>query len=258
MSASQIHLDAKPPAAESSDRLFGGRLTVYQSKAGYRFSLDALLLGYFAAPAERARVLELGTGSAVVALVLAYLHPTIALVGLELQPALAARARRSVRANGLDERIEIVTGDVRAPAESIAAGSFDLVLCNPPFRRATAGRVSTEAEKRIARHEIAATLKDFVAAAAHALRAKGRVAMIYGAERAVDLLDALRAAGIEPKRLRWVHSHAGGEATLVLVDGVKGGRSGVKVLPPLIVYRAQQEYGDEVAAMIAGEKIPRR
>jgi tRNA1Val (adenine37-N6)-methyltransferase len=164
------------------------------------------------------------------------------------------RARRNVELNRLQKRIQILSGDVRAGKHVAAEMSFDVVVCNPPYRRPVSGRVSSNDEKQIARHETQGELNDFLRAGAILLRVKGRMAVVYPAVRSVDLLAAMRQARIEPKRLRMVHSFADGEASLVLVEGVKGGRSGVEVLAPLTIYRQGKEYTNEVAAMITGTK----
>lgn len=241
---------------ETLDTLIDGKLRLYQSRSGYRFSLDALLLAHFVMVRPGQRVVDLGAGNGTIALLLSQLHPTAALTGLEVQPAMAARARRAVALNRLDDRVAIVSADLREFAAHFAASSYDVVVSNPPFRKPSSGRLSPDREKQIARHEIKGAMADFLAAAAYLLRPKGRLALIYSAERSVELLAALRGAGLEPKRLRWVHSFAGAGALLVLVDAVKGGRSGVAVAPPLVVYRAAKEYSPEVAAIIAGIAKP--
>jgi len=240
-------------SSETLDALFNGRLTLYQSRAGYRFSLDALLLADFATIRSGDRVVDLGTGNGVVPLVLADLHPTIRVTGVELQSSLLERARRNVAANHLEKRVEIIAGDVRR--NKIAApASFDAAVCNPPYRRAGSGRLNPDAERQLARHEVSGGLQEFLAAGSFLLRAKGRMALVYPALRAVDLLAAMRHAGIEPKRLRLVHSFAATPASLVLAEGVKGGRSGLEVLAPLTIYRPGKEYTEEVASLIAGRR----
>jgi tRNA1Val (adenine37-N6)-methyltransferase len=242
------------PADETLDALFGGRITLYQSRAGYRFSLDALLLAYFVTVKQRDKMIDLGTGSGVIPLVLAELYPSIAVSGVEIQPSMLERARRNVKLNQRHAAICIIGGDVRAFTQIGAPQSFDVVVCNPPYRKPGSGRISPNDEKRIARHETHGKLGDFLRAGSFLLRQKGRLAAVYPAVRSIDLLAAMRQAGIEPKRLRMVHSFAGAEAALVLAEGVKGGRSGVRILPPLAIYRRGKAYTDEVTAMIAGSK----
>ena len=240
-------------SGESLDALFDGKLKLFQSRGGYRFSLDALLLAYFATLKRNDRVIDLGTGNGVIPLILAKLHPEVTIAGVEYQSAMMERAARNVKLNQLDERISLCRGDVRAAGSIGSAGSFDVVVCNPPYRPRASGRVSPNDEKQIARHEIHGELGDFLAAGAFLLRARGRMYLVYLAGRAVDLLSSMRQARLEPKRLRMVHSFKHSEASLILVEGVKHGRSEVEILPPLIVYREGKEYSDEVAAMIAGK-----
>ena len=243
----------KQKNGESLDALFDGHLKLFQSRRGYRFSLDALLLAYFATLKRKERVIDLGTGNGVIPLILARLHPEVVITGVEYQSAMVERAARNFKLNKLDARISLCRGDVRAAGSIGSAGSFDGVVCNPPYRPRASGRMSPNDEKQIARHEIHGELGDFLAAAAYLLRAKGRMYLVYLASRAVDLLSSMRLARLEPKRLRMVHSFSDSEASLILVEGVKHGRSEVEILPPLIVYREGKEYSDEVAAMLAGK-----
>jgi tRNA1Val (adenine37-N6)-methyltransferase len=238
---------------ETEDSIFRGELKVYQRRTGHRFSLDAVLLATFVTPRCRDIVADLGTGNGVIALMLAYLYPSLAVTGLEVQPEMVDRAARNVRLNRLNGRVRIIEGDVRAIERFAKPASYDLVVCNPPYRKASSGRTSPDEEKKIARHEIKGALGEFLRAGAYLLPGKGRLAVIYLAGGLADLLQALRDVGIEPKRLRMVHSYADSEASLVLAEGVKGGKSEIKVLPPLVVYERDKEYSAEVAAILAGK-----
>lgn len=244
-------MDGPLQADETLDTLLQGRLKLYQSRSGYRISLDAILLACFATIRSGDKVADLGAGNGVIALMLARLHRLRAMVGIELQPGMANRAARNVKLNRMESRVSIVCGDVAA--QTFKPESFSLVISNPPYRKPTSGRVNPNAEKKIARHEIRATLNDFLAAAAHLLAAKGRAALIYPAVRAIDLLTTMHSFGIEPKRLRMVHSFGHAEASLVLVEGVKGGRGGVKIAGPLVLYERDRRYTAEAQAMLAGE-----
>ena len=208
---------------------------ILQARDGYRYSLDPLLLCAFATIPVNARVADLGTGSGVMPLLLARQGKGREFVGIELQPELAERAQESARINGLEDRVRIVCVDLRAlPAE--LAGGFDVVLANPPYRRAASGRVAPGAERAAARFELAGGLADFLGAAALLLRHGGRCGVVHLAERLAELLDELRTNRLEPKRLRLVHSRAGAAAKLVLVEGRKGARPGLTVEAPLIIY----------------------
>jgi tRNA1Val (adenine37-N6)-methyltransferase len=220
---------------------------ILQARDGYRYSLDPLLLCAFATVPANARVADLGTGSGVMPLLLARQGKGREFVGIELQPELAARATASVRLNGLEARVRIVCADLRAlPAE--LAGGFDVVLTNPPYRRAASGRMAPGAERAAARFELAGGLADFLGAAALLLRPGGRCGVIHLAERLAELLEELRACRLEPKRLRLVHSRVGKAAKLVLVEGRKDARPGLTVAAPLIVYGegTERDYGGEM------------
>jgi tRNA1(Val) A37 N6-methylase TrmN6 len=239
---------------ETLDVLFDGRLSLLQSRSGYRFSIDALLLAAFVSVKRGETIVDLGSGNGVISLALAQLHPSAALTGIELQATLAERARRSIRLNGFDGRMAIITGDVRNRQDLLKPGSFDVAVCNPPYRKPSSGRISVNDERQIARHELNGDLGDFLRAGASFLRHKGRMAMVHLAERSTDLITAMRQAGIEPKRLRMVHSYDHAEASLLLVEGVKGGRAGLAVLPPLTIYRRGKDYTDEAMAIINGAR----
>jgi tRNA1Val (adenine37-N6)-methyltransferase len=241
---------------DTLDTIIDGALRLYQSRTGYRFSLDALLLAHFVTVKRCDRIVDLGAGNGPIALLLSHLHPLVSLTALEVQVEMAERAKRSVALNRLDDRVEIVVGDVREIGSIFTASAFHVVVSNPPFRPASSGRISPVREKQLARHEIKGGLTDFLTAAAYLLRPKGRLALIYSAERAVELLVSLRRAGLEPKRLRWVHSFATDGALLLLVEAVKGGRSGVKVEPPLVIYRNGKEYTSEAANIVAAIAKP--
>ena len=253
MQASSLEREniAKLPG-ETLDVLFDGRLTILQSRLGYRFSIDSLLLAHFVCVKRADRIVELGSGNAVVSLALARFYPWTTVTGIELQLSMVERARRNVRLNGLDGQIQIVHGDVRRRRRMPDGGIFDVAVSNPPYRNPSSGRISVHDERRIARHELNGGLGDFLSAGAFFLRNKGRVALVYLAPRSAELIVAMRQAGLEPKRLRMVHSFHDAEASMVLLEGVKGGRAGLAVLPPLTVYRRGKEYTDEVIAMIAG------
>ena len=237
---------------ETLDTLFHGRLKIRQSRPGYRFSLDALLLARFVTVRPGDAVADLGSGNGVIALILAHCYPELTVTAVELQEGMAQRARANVGLNGYGNRIKIVCGDVRRIARLAGPESHGVVVCNPPYRKPNSGRNSPDPEKRIARHEIKGSLTDFVRAGAYLLPINGRMAVIYPALRTVDLLATMREANLEPKRLRMVHSFAGAEASLVLVEGVKGGRNGIEVLDPLVIYEQEKRYGAEVASLLAG------
>jgi tRNA1Val (adenine37-N6)-methyltransferase len=224
---------------ESLDDLGVSGLKVIQSLTGFRHSMDALLLARWAAPRPTDRILDLGCGNGAITFLLAHRHPDLHITGLEVQPALADRARRGARYNGLQGRIEIVEGDLRHIKELLPAAGFDMVLCNPPYRELGRGRLSPDPEIRQAKHEMTATLQEVVSAIRYVLAPKGRAHLIYHASRLTDVLSGLRASRLEPKMLRLVHSYPGAEAELSVIEARRNGRPGLQILAPLFVYHAR-------------------
>lgn len=239
-----------PLEDETLDTLFQGKLAIIQGKSGYRFSLDAVLLARFLDLRGGEKIVDLGTGSGVIPLILATLSPSVRVIGVEIQKEMVGRALRSVALNGLEGKVEIAQGDVCAIEGIFSPRSFDAAACNPPYRRTRSGRTNPDPEKRIARHEIKGGLRDFIRAGSYLLRRRGRMVLVYPAMRTVDLLETMRQEGIEPKRLRFIHSFEGAPATLLLAEGVKGARSELKIVPPLVIYTQDRKYMPEVEAML--------
>ena len=239
--------------AETIDRVFGGRVAVVQRRGGFRFSLDSLLLARFVEIRGRERIVDLGTGNGVVALSLAAWNDSVEVVGVELQEAMVARALRGAALNGLEERVRVVACDVRQVERRLAPGSFDAAVCNPPYRPRRSGRVNPDPERLLARHEVEGGLADFVRAGACLLRRRGRICFVYPSERAVELFSVMRRHRLEPRRARFVHSFGGTPATLVLAEGVKEAGAALTVLPPLVIYRSEDRYTDEMAELLGAE-----
>jgi len=234
---------------ETLDAALGGALRVLQHKKGYRFSLDAVLLADFVSPAK-GRVVDLGTGSGVVAMIVAHRSPNTHVTALELQPQLANLARRSVALNGLNECVTIVEGDVRKL--ELPAHAFDLVISNPPFQAAT-DRVSPNRERAHARHELTFSLADLGPAAKHLLEPTGKLAVVYPAARLDEVLQAFVQLGLSPTRLRLVHPRADEAAKMFLLEASLI-ESQMVTLPPLILHEPGERTYTPEAAQILGEK----
>ncbi len=217
---------------ESIDDFMDGRLKLIQSRTGYRFSIDAVLLSEFATVKKGDRVVDLGIGCGIIPLVLLLTKPVGHVFGLEIQPELARQAVRNAVINGFSDRMSVIRGDIRNLP--VTASSADVVVCNPPYREMDSGRINPDLQKAIARHEILASLDDILDAARRILRARGRLAMVYPAERLVDLTGRMRSFGIEPKRLRIIYPAMDSDAKLALIEASLGGRKGLKILPPLL------------------------
>lgn len=245
-----IDRTTEPTAEETLDSVLGGALRLYQPRRGYRFSVEAVLLARFAAARSAARVLDLGAGCGVVALTFAALTQPREVVALEIQPALAALIARNAVLNGFGV-VRALCADLRSRRVlDAAAGGFDLVLANPPFRARQSGRESPLAGRRLARGEAAARLEDFAAAAARHARHGGRAAFVFAAARSAELISALRAHRLEPKRIRFVHPYSAASASAVLVEARKGGGIEVEVEPALVMYDAPGIYSDEARALL--------
>lgn len=235
----------------TTDTFFNGRVRVNQDRSGYRFSIDAVLLAYYARPRPDDKIIDLGTGCGIIPVILAHRHPGITLYGIEVQKTLAEIATLNAKENRMSDRITIIEKDLKLLESRMVFGPVDLVVSNPPYRRVRSGRINSDPQRAVARHEITATLLDVVQAAHRVLRNSGRLVMIFPAERIIDLICQMRSSSIEPKHLQMVYSEIDMGAKLVLIEGRKGGRPGMKVAPPLTIYHQDGSYTDAVLKMFA-------
>jgi len=233
----------------TTDSFFDGKIRVMQNRRGYCFSIDAVLLAYHAAPRAREKVLDLGTGCGIVALILASRHADLRIYAVEIQAELADLAAANVQKNQLENCIAVLRADMKLLTLQMTSGPFDLIVSNPPYHRPGSGRINPEAQRAIARHEIKAELVDVLQTTRRMLRTAGRFVTIFTAGRTTDILSQMRNEKIEPKMLRMIHSNRSTDARLILVEGIKGGRPGLKVAPPLFVYDEKGDYTAEMQQM---------
>ena len=226
--------------------LFDGRLNLYQYKEGYRFSIDTVLLAAFARQRLRGNVADLGTGSGVLPILLARSPKISSLAGFEIQPDLAELARSNVDLHKLGQRASIEQADIKEIRSLHKAESFDGAIANPPFYPIGTGRINPGSQDAAARHELLATLSDFINAAAYLIKNGGNFCAIFPASRSADLICTMREYKIEPKVMRCVHSRTEEPAVMLLVEGVKNAGSQSTILPPLIIYATGQTYSPEV------------
>jgi len=231
------------------DTFFRGRIRVRQDRKGYRFSIDAVLLAAHACPRPGERILDLGTGCGIIPLMLAGRYPEITVTGVEIQPELASMATENAALNHMGDRVRIIHGDMKALTVADIDGPMDFILSNPPYRKADSGRINPNHQRAAARHEIHITLDALSAVASRLLRIGGRFMLIYPVERLADLVTAMRSRDMEPKHIRVIHTGVETEARLILMEGVRGGKPGLRVDRPLFIYRGDGEYTDEVEAM---------
>jgi len=230
--------------------LFRDRLKILQRAEGYRFSVDAVILAHHISLNDMDVGVDLGTGCGVIPIILAYRSASARLYGIEIQKDLADLASRNVRLNHMEDRITIVSGDMKDFRSYLEPGIADVVFSNPPYRKVLSGRISPDPERAVAKHEIKGTLCDVVSVAEKLLKPSGRLVVIYPAGRMADLLSQMRAFRLEPKRIRLVHSRRHCDAELILAEGRKQGRPGLRVVPPLIVHEEKGGYTDELKAML--------
>lgn len=231
---------------ETVDDLILGNYRLIQGRAGYRFSIDAVLLAHFAQLDNIDKAVDLGAGNGVIPLLLAARSAFLRVTGIEVQKAMVDRARRSLVINGLQDRIDMIQADVCEIPFHLPAASIPLVLCNPPFQPRGHGKISQHPEKALARHELTATLSDFVAAASYLLKPGGSFCLIHRTERLPEALDLFGAYMLSATRLRMVQAFSGREAGLFLLEGAKGTGNQLTTLHPLILYEQAGKYHPEV------------
>lgn len=215
---------------ETLDEIRGVR--IIQKKKGYRFSVDALLLADFPDLTDVKKAVDLGTGSGIIAILLAMRSEGITVTGIELQSSLYYLAVRNMELADLSGRIEIVQADIRHLRDEFEGESFDLVVSNPPYYQVGKGRTGPNTERTIARHEMAVTLKEVMDVSAFLLKNGGRVGVIYPVERREEVLSAMRSFGLCPKRIREVHTR---DAQLIMAEGEKGYVGELKEEGPLLL-----------------------
>lgn len=224
---------------ETLDDLLCGSLKVIQKRDGYRFSIDAILLADFVGVPRGESIIDLGTGCGIIPILLAHTTKVKRIVGVEVQKDLAEMASRSVELNNLSTRIQIFHEDLNNLMELFKAGSFDIVLSNPPYRKAHSGRINPHPQKALARHEIRCSLQDILKISRYLVKPRGKVYLIFPVVRLGDIISQLRETGLEPKKLQIVYPDMHSEGRLVLIEASKGGRGGLKILEPLFANSLQ-------------------
>lgn len=240
---------------ERLDDLQAGGLHIIQSEDVFSFSLDAVLLAHYVTLRNHDRVIDLGTGNGVMPLLLTTRSSKPRrgeIVGLEIQERLADMAQRSVTGNGLQETIKIVHGDTREAVATYGNESFDVVICNPPYRPAGVGDQSLNEHVKIAKHEITCTLEQAIAASAGLCRYSGKVAFVHRPDRLVEIFTTMKKYKLEPKRMLLVHPKPHLRPNILLVEAVKGGKPDLKIDPPLFVHNEDGTYTQAILDIYAG------
>ena len=223
-----------------------GGLKILQKRSGFRFGTDAVLLADFAAARTGEHIADFGTGTGVLPLLIAARSVRTHFEALEIQSDIADMAARSVRLNGLEERIRVHCADVRDANALLGSESVDRVVCNPPYTRQQGGMESPIPTRAISRHEQVCSLEEMIASAGRVIRNGGRLDVVFPAARMLEMMDAMRGAHLEPKRVRLVCAHASDAPKLVLIEAIKNARPMLHVEPVLILYEASGEPTQEL------------
>lgn len=233
-------------ANERLDELHRNGLKIIQNSKKFCFGMDAVLLSGFANAKEGEKVLDMGTGTGIIPILMSAKTQAGHLTGLEIQPESADMARRSVEYNNLQEKIDIVLGDIKDASKVFGASSFDVVTTNPPYMIANHGLSNPDEAKAIARHEIKCTLEDVIAQGAKVLKPGGHFFMVHRPFRLGEIIPLMKQYKLEPKRMRLVYPYVDAEPNMVLIEGAKGGKPRLTVEKPLIVYEKGGQYTSEI------------
>lgn len=219
---------------------------IIQHPGRFCFGMDAVLLSAFAKVKAGECVLDLGTGTGILPILLAAKTEGKHFTGLEIQEESADMAKRSVLHNRLEERVEIVQGDIKEASSLFGLSTMDVVTTNPPYMIGGHGLANPGSSKAIARHEVLCTLDDIIRESTQVLKSGGRFYMVHRPFRLAEILSKMSSARLEPKRMRLVYPYVDKEPNMVLIEGIRGARSRMTVEPPLIVYKKDGSYTEEV------------
>lgn len=231
---------------ERIDDLQRSGYRIIQDPGKFCFGMDAVLLTGFAGARETDELLDMGTGTGIIPLLMEAKYHCAHLTGLEIQPECADMAARSVAMNGLSEKIDIVNGDIKEADVLFKSAFFDCITCNPPYMIGRHGLTNPDAPKAIARHELLCTFEDVAAQTAKLLKPGGHFFLVHRPFRLPEIMTTLIKYRLEPKRMQLVYPYVDREPNMVLIEAVRGGRSRMTVEKPLIVYREPGVYMPEI------------
>lgn len=224
-------------------------LKIIQDPNTFCFGMDAVLLSHFARAQSGDKVVDLGTGTGVIPILMSGRSESAVFYGVEIQSSMADMARRSVILNGLEDRIQIIEGDLKESPSYLGFNSYQLVTANPPYKKMGTGMVNPNKVKAAARHEILCNLDDVLKAASSLLTKGGRLSMVHRPNRIDDIILSMRDYGIEPKTIRVVYPSIKKAPNMLLIEGVLGARPHLTWLPPLIVYDDSGDFTPELKAI---------
>lgn len=224
-------------------------LKIIQNTKGFCFGIDSVILSDFAKNIKKgSKVVDLGTGTGIIGLVLCKKTELKEIVGVEIQKEVAEMANRSIKLNKLEDKFKILNTDINKIFEDklLEKNKFDVVVMNPPYKEKGTGKINEVDSKIISRHEVKATLSDFIKVASNLLKDKGEIYIVHKPERMPDIIQKMRENKIEPKEIKTVYSNKKTEASLILIKGIKGANKFFKILEPLYIYEENGEYTKEI------------
>lgn len=232
---------------ERIDDLEFKNLKIIQNEKEFCFGMDAVLLSDFAKDIKQnSKIIDLGTGTGILPILLSGKTQNTEIVGIEIQEKMAEMANRSIKLNNLENRIKIINEDIKNLNNIFEKESFDAVVTNPPYKENNTGLKNEYEGKIIARHEVKCNLEDIIFACKNLLKDKGTLYMVHRPERIIDICELLRKYKIEPKIIKFIYPKVGKESNLILIKAVKNARKFLKIEKPLIIYKDNGEYTDEI------------
>lgn len=232
-------------------------LKVIQNNKGFCFGIDSVILSDFAKNIKKdSKVVDLGTGSGVISLLLCKKTKLKEIIGIEIQEDVAEMAERSIKLNKLENKFKIINVNVNKIFDDklLQKNQYDVVVMNPPYKEVGTGKTNDDEKKLISRHEVKATLSEFIETAAGLLKDKGEIYLVHKPERIVDIMQKMRENKIEPKEMRIVYPYKNADASIILVKGIKGGNKFFKIEEPLYIYEENGEYSNQIRNIYNDEK----